>query len=185
MRIKSKEESVKIIDKLNLNVFPSIRATCENKNEILNFLNQNKNCKFAIRDIAKSMSKLYKNNLSYKELKVQLENIKDCIITVSGLTYKEHKLLSGEIFINSNMNIVLTVSSNKDSSARDAAISPEYSFTTSLFENTYKKVPNIDIILNYLFKYELFDVIVEFTIFDIPVGRNQEYVIIWELRTEY
>jgi hypothetical protein len=37
-------------------------------------------------------------------------------------------------------------------------------------------------ILEFISEYELFDVVVEFTYYDIPVGRNREPLLIWEIR---
>lgn len=185
MKIINKQESIKIIETLKLNVFPNIIVTGKNQEQILKFIDENKSCKFAIRDIKNSMSKKFRNNLSYDDLKSEINNLNDCVITVSGLTFKEHKLLSGEICIDKDLNLVLAVSSDKDFSARDAAMKPEFYINTTLFEKEYRKVPNIELVLDYIIKNSLFNVIVEFTVFDMPVGNNCENVIIWELRTKY
>ena len=45
--------------------------------------------------------------------------------------------------------------------------------------------PNIDKIIDYIFKKELFDVVVEFAVYLEKIGKYNEYVAIFELRTDY
>ena len=43
----------------------------------------------------------------------------------------------------------------------------------------------MDIIIDYILLNKLTNIIVEFTVFNCKVGKNNENVVIWELRNEY
>jgi len=65
---------------------------------------------------------------------------------------------------------------------RTATDNPKYNISINLLEEKDPKIRGISKVIDYLFHNELFGVIVEFTLFDCPVGCNNEEIVIWELR---
>lgn len=43
-------------------------------------------------------------------------------------------------------------------------------------------IAGLNKVIDYICCHELFNVIVEFSMYDVPVGVNQENLIIWEIR---
>ncbi len=185
MIILNKLESMQKIKMLNLNHFPYIAFTGDNFDEVENFLSKYRNLKFAIRDSYSLMSKKFKNNLSLEQVVYYLKKTKNVLITLSGLNYKNHKKITGEILIYTDMQINLSITMNSAFTTRDASNNPDYSICTNIFDKRVKVIPYIDKIIDFIFNNNLFDIIVEFSFFDIPVGIKKENIIIWELRTNY
>ena len=83
------------------------------------------------------------------------------------------------------MHINLTVSNNAKFSARDAVKNPDYNLSTNLYDSKIKNIKGLNIAIDYIFKNHLFDIIVEFTTFNKPVGTYNKNILIYELRTHY
>lgn len=58
-------------------------------------------------------------------------------------------------------------------------------FRRKLYENNIKKLSDINKIIDYYFKHNLFGNILECTLYNTPVGVNQEELLIWEIRGSY
>ena len=106
-------------------------------------------------------------------------------INVSSYNYNENQLCVGEVLIKSNLDVSITISNNKSFSARDAVRLPDFNMITNIYDKQLKNIEGLNYVIDYIFSHNLFDVIVEFSSFDIKVGLNKENVIIYELRTDY
>lgn len=62
---------------------------------------------------------------------------------------------------------------------------PDFNYATNIFDKKLNKIPCFDLIYSYIIEHKLTDIIVEFAIYDKPVGVNNEQVIIFEIRTEF
>lgn len=62
---------------------------------------------------------------------------------------------------------------------------PTWNISTNYYDKKIKYIPNIDKIIDYIFKHDLFDTVVEFSVYLERVGKYQEHVVIFELRTNY
>ena len=98
---------------------------------------------------------------------------------------KKINLLVGEIEIFSNNDVYITVSTDKKASVRDALKNPIYNLKTNIFSKELKEIEYFNDINTYISKHKLYDVIVEFALYDKNVGINNEKIIIYELRTDY
>ena len=105
-------------------------------------------------------------------------------LDVCSINFRNNKLLLGDMIINSNMDVSVSASSNKDSFARDF-LEPRHIMKTDVFDIKLKYIPRLNLIIDYIFIHNLFDIIVEFAVFDKGVGLKNEQVIIFELRTDY
>lgn len=62
---------------------------------------------------------------------------------------------------------------------------PKWNISTYYYDKKIRSIPNIDKIIDYIFKKELFDMVVEFAVYLEKVDKHSEYVAIFELRTDY
>lgn len=183
--IKNKVESVQKIKELKLNTFPEALFKKGEESKVLEFVEKYPAEYYAIRDKS-SVGGVFK-------LKVKKENILDEIkeyelftINVSSINYAENQIMEADIEIKRNGNIYITISKSVDENVRDNIESAYMSLKTDIFDNkTLSKIPDFDYIYSYLYENNLFDCLVEFSLFDKPVGINNERIIIWELRTHY
>ena len=83
------------------------------------------------------------------------------------------------------MQVSLSVRCEDNCSVRQAEVNPQFSFTCDIDDKRLDDIDGLDQVIDYVFKKNLFDVMVEFASMDIPIGTNQEKVIVFELRTEY
>jgi len=195
MFVKNKIESDSLIQKLNLN---RIIENYFKKNEIeklKHFLIQNPCSYYNIRDKSSPMGRfLYK--LTPDEVLAQAEKYDFFSVCESLAEADKTLVLQGEILITEDYKIIASLSDIKGISNRQAMQSPEYRFEAEMIYNPYlkkeekpwSKIPDVrglNTVIDYLFPYELIGVIVEFSLFDIPVGTKKENIIIWELRTNY
>lgn len=188
MEIKNKLESITVIKELNLNVLLEIFLSNFNEKLIKDFLNKYPAEFYAIRDKEKSMSKKHCLNVKKEDVVKYCKDNELSVFTIniSSYNYRSSQLLCGEICLHKNFTLDYILSNNSNFSVRNAYANPDFVGSNEYFESpNLKKINGLDYIIDYVFKYNLFDVIVEFTVFDNKIGKNKENVIIWELRTNY
>lgn len=105
-------------------------------------------------------------------------------LDVSSTNYYNNRILCGEIILDKEGNLIFSGSTNKNNTHRDFK-APNYFIKSTIFDKKIKYIPTLDTIIEYIFKHNLFNVIIEFCTFDIPVGINREKIIIYEVRTNY
>lgn len=185
MQISSKIESIKTIRKLNLNHLPEEIFFKDQVSDIQNFLESTNQGLYIIRDLSKPKGLTYFN--------VTPDKVMDCVanytssfsIAVSSFNYSTY-VLHGDIFISRDLEtLYLYASDNLTNKPRDLLSNSKWNISTSYYDTRLKRIPNIDYIIDYIFKYNLFNVIVEFGVFPIKLGQNNEKVLIFELRTKY
>ena len=96
-------------------------------------------------------------------------------------------VIQGDIFVDSKLNVIGTVSKVKGETLREVTNNP------SMFEtikcNIVDEKINVGIrsevhkIIDYICEHNLFNVIVEFSMYDCSVGITGDNIIVWELRT--
>jgi len=102
-------------------------------------------------------------------------------------------VLQGDILISNDFSITASLSDIKGISNREAMYKPVYKVWGDLVykpffckgENPWQKIPDIpglDTVIDYVCAHELIGTVVEFSLFDVPVGIKRENLIIWELR---
>lgn len=95
-------------------------------------------------------------------------------------------VLIGDIYISRDLEeFWLIASDNPDYNTRMVLRDPKWNISTYYYDKKIRNIPNIDKIIDYIFKKELFDMVVEFAVYLEKVGKYNEYVAIFELRTDY
>lgn len=181
----NKKESAKLIEILNLNQLPKIIINSFNPSQVDKFKTKYPAKYYAVRDMVKSNSGLFNLKVEYDNLIDYVKNQNNFMINVSSFNYTDNQLCVGEIKIDKDMTISLTVSTNKNFSARDAVRYPDYNFVSDIYDVRFKAIKGINQVIDYIFVHNLFGLIVEFSSFDIPVGTNNENIVVYELRTNY
>ena len=184
-KTRNKKESADLMLLLKINQFPRIILKETDESKIKDFVTKYDAKYYAVRDMSRANSKLFNLKVEKENLLEYVKHASNYLINVSSFNYVENQLCTGEIRVNSDMSLSLTVSNNKTFSARDAVGLPDFNFASDVYDKKLKKIAGISQVIDYIFKYRLFDIIVEFSSFDRKVGINNENVIIYELRTDY
>ena len=184
MVINNKMESSKMINKLSLNKFPEQIFRQNEEDKIKEFLEKYPAMYYAIRDksIAGGVFKL----------KIVADKVLDEIggynlfsINVSSINYSDNQLVVGEIEFLSNGEVYAILSLDNEASVRDANRNPNFNFKTTIFDKKLSLIPHFDYIYKYVSDHRLYDVIVEFALFDKEIGERKDKIIVYELRTNY
>ena len=184
MIINNKIESSEKIKELDLNKFPEQIFKSGEEEKIIGFLKKNPVDFYAIRDKSKA-SGVFKLKVAADKV---LEEIKDYnlfSINVSSANYVDNQLLVGEIELLSNGDVYAILSLDPSASVRDAIRKPDFNLKTTIYDEKLSRIPHFDYIYKYISDNNLYDIIVEFALFDKEVGEKKENVIVYELRTNY
>ena len=184
MKINNKLESIEAINNLGLNKFPEQLFKKGEQRKVKEFLKNNPANYYAIRDKMKPRG-LFKLKVPYDRV---LEDIKEYdlfSINVSSSNYADNQLLVGEIELLSNGEVYSSLSLDPSASVRDAVSKPDFNIRTNIFDKELDNIPHFDYIYKYISDNNLYDIIVEFSLFDIEVGIKKERIIVYELRTNY
>ena len=184
MKINNKLESYRKIKELNLNRFPEKVFKKSNLNEVEDFIKQYRANYYAIRDKSKAGG-VFKLKVEPKDILNEISGYDIFSINVSSYNYIQNQLLVGEIMIaDTKVNAIL--STNSAYSVRDAIKNPDFNLTTDIYDNkTLNKIPHFNDVFKYIIKNNLQNMIIEFAYFNIPVGINNENIVVYEIRTEY
>ena len=184
MIIRNKIDSLEKIIELNLNKFPEKLFKKGDVNEILDFIKIYPAEFYAIRDKSKSCGN-FKLKVSRDKVIEEISNYDLFTINVSSANYEENQLLVGEVEFFRNGDVYCCVSTNQKYSVKDASKNPDFNLKTNIFDKTLDDIPYIDDVYEYISRNELYDVIVEFSLFSKTVGIYNENIIIYEIRTHY
>lgn len=181
--IKNKYESDYMIKKLGLNrmveVIFSDKTPVE---EVEDFLEINEYKYYNIRDKSGSSGKfMYK--LTKSEVMEAAKTYKRYAIYESLAEADRRLILQGDIEIDKDFIMRASLSDIKGISNRIAMLDPKYNiYDYDLKERRDPTIRGISNVIDYISANGLIGMVVEFSLFDIPVGINKENIIIWELR---
>ena len=184
MIIKNKLESINKINELNLNKFPEQLFRENEETEVQGFLECYPTNFYAIRDKSKAGG-TFKLKVAYNKVLDEIKEYNLFTINVSSANYVDNQLLVGEIEFLTNGEVYAILSVDPTASVRDALSNPTFNLKTDIFDKQLNKIPHFDYIYQYISNNKLYDVIVEFALFDKEVGIKKEKVIVYELRTHY
>ena len=184
MIIKNKLESIKKINELCLNKFPEELFRSGEEIKVQEFLEKYPAKFYAIRDKSKACG-TFKLKVSSGDVLAEIKDYNLFTINVSSYNYVENQLLVGEINILANGEVYLILSIDPTASVRDAIRNPDFNLKTNIFDKRLNEIPYFDYVFQYILSNNLYDVIVEFALFNKNVGINDEKIIIYELRTDY
>ena len=187
IKIKNKLESLRTIKQLGLNTVPIEYFETYDEELMNRFFKQYNFDYYVVRDFGKASSDLFRFNLTKEQVKehVKSKNAQKFVVNVSTYNFKGHQLCTGAIQIKRDMQVSLSVRCEDNCSVRQAEVNPQYSFNCDIDDRRLSDIDGLDQVVDYIFKKNLFDVMVEFASMDIPVGTQNEKVIIFELRTNY
>lgn len=184
MKIKNKLESVRRINELKLNRFPEQVFHKGEERKVQEFLKMYPVPYYAIRDKSRTGG-VFKLKVDYDKVLEEISEYDLFSINVSSANYADNQLLVGEIEFLSNDDVYAILSTDPDASVRDALNKPTFNLKTDISDRNLNAIPYFDYIYQYIISNGLYDVIVEFALFDKEVGINNEKIVVYELRTHY
>ena len=184
MIIKNKLESINKINELKLNKFPEMLFKQNEVEKVQEFIEKYPAKFYAIRDKSKSGG-MFKLKVEFNKVLDEIKGYNSFTINVSSANYTDNLLLVGEIEFLSNGEVYAILSVDPTASVRDALVNPTFNLKTNIFDKRLNEIPYFDYVYQYISNNNLYDVMVEFALFNKEVGINKEKVIVYELRTHY
>lgn len=188
MIIRNKSDSLYHLEKLGLNYFPEKVFNPRDENMlgmVSRFLSENDADLYVIRDVSKCQGKTFFNLSKEEVLKNVLAYDNNFSVAVSSKNYGKYELI-GDIYISDTLDkFWLLASDNPNYNTRGVLQDPKWNYSTDYYDRRIKYVTNVDKIIDYIFVHHLFNVVVEFAVYPQRVGKNNEFVAIFELRTHY
>ena len=183
MYIKNKEQSTATIKRLGLNRVEEKIFRGDQAKEIRLYLNETGFASYGIRDKdSRGGGGCFKYGVNSEDVMQEAKRYSLCGICESLIDLdKENLVLQGEILVTEDAHMIASLSTMKGRSNREAMKRPPIKIDVSLLRRS-PKVQGLNQVLDYVFKYRLFGVVVEFSLYDCPVGVNRENLIVWELR---
>lgn len=151
------------------------------KAELESFLNQNSYPFYNIRDKSQSRGK-FRYKLTKDEVIARSVEYDRFSVYESLWEADERLVIQGDIFINNSFELIASLDSRKNIPLRSATNNPMYMLSIDLKERREPSIPGLTEAIDFIVKHELFNIYVEISVFEIPVGIKRENIIIWELR---
>ena len=188
MIIKTKRDSILKIKELKLNFFAEDIFNVKDLDGIKLFFDNNIAVEYCLRDPDKTLGKVIFVK-SFEECLSALKNYKNYVtICVSANNYKEDIVLLGDIMVRreyGNDTVDLTARTDKEANHRNIYENPKYNLHASIDDNRLWDIPGFSKIMGYIAEHDLYNLVIEFVVYDCPVGINKEKVAIFELRSEF
>lgn len=193
MRIVNKAESDSMIKSLNLNRMLEGRFKSGEEEKLKQFLKENPFPYYNIRDKSSAMGQfLYK--LSPSEVISRSKEYESFAVYESLAEADKKLVLQGDVLIDKDFSIMASLSDVKGISNRLAMQTPVYKLHMDMTykpyfnlgeEELWQRLPSIHglkTLIDFICSHELIGVVVELSLFDIPVGIKKENILVWELR---
>lgn len=186
--IRDKKDSIIKMKELRLNYFPLNYFEVSNKAGIKKFMDENPSDEYVLRSANKAKGNFFfvKN---FEEAVAKLGEFENEVtISVSYNPYKEDIVLVGDIIVHKDFSgetIDLTARTDTEATHRNIYENPQYNLHTSIEDDKLWNIPGISKVMRYISDHELYNVIIEFSVYDCKLGVNKENVVISELRTGY
>ncbi len=186
--IKDKRDSIVKMKELKLNYFPLDSYEVDDIEGIKRFVDNNPAKEYILRSANKAKGDFYfVHNLD--EIKEKLPNFEnDVTIGVSYNEFKEDLILVGDIIVHkdfSSQSVDLTARDDIEATHRNIYENPKYNIHADIEDDRLWKIPGMSKVMKYIADHELYNVIIEFSVYDMKLGVNKENVVISELRTTY
>ena len=186
--INDKKDSIIKMKELGLNYFPlDTFETCDIKG-IASFMEKYPANEYVLRSANKAKGDFYfVKDLDEAKAKLHLFE-KDVTVCVSYNEYKEDIVLVGDIIVHkhgTSESIDLTARTDVEATHRNIYENPQYNLHTSIEDDRVWDIPGFSKIMRYISDHQLYNVIIEFSVYSCRIGVNKENVVISELRTGY
>ena len=185
--IENKKDAVETMKRLRLNYFPLDVFSVDNLEGIKSFFDKYPAKEYVMRNTDRPDGEFFFVS-SFEEAAPLLSKFeKHVTIDVSYNEYKEDIVLVGDIKVTRGLVDIVDLSARSDSEATQRNIyeNPEYNMHCTLEDEKLWRIPGISKIMSYIADHELYNIIVEFVVYDCKLGINKENVIINELRSSY
>lgn len=182
IQIKKKDKSDKLIIKYGLNKMSESIFYKGQLQEVKDFMNKTQHAFYSMRDKNKSTSKfLYK--LTPEEVIQNINNLDRFSLNESLVDADtNHLILQGDIQILKNWTCIASLSDERGISNRMVQNNPKYKLFFNLINDIEPSILGLKQIIDYYIIHELFGFVLEFSLYDVPVGTKKENIIIWEIR---
>lgn len=183
MIVRSKKHSSELIKRLGLNGVPEEVFTRYNRETIEYFCDSNPASKYILRDLDNPSGKYFICNSKDECINNAKEYNGAFSLAVSCFAYDD-RILLGEVLI-SNNRIVIGARNDQGAHHRNIYDNPCINLDTDWDNKKLWTVNGVEEVFNYLTSKNIYDVIVEFVVFNHPVGLHNNRVLIVELRSNY
>lgn len=183
MKILSKAHSASIIANLNLNRVPEVICKTYESSVIESFCDKYIEKKYILRDLENANGKYFFCYNKEECLSSAKEYLGAFSLAVSCFAY-ENIVLLGEICLTKD-SVTIVGGNAKDIHHRNVYQKAIINTHTTLDDDKIWEVPGVEEIINYVVSHNLYDVIVEFVVYDKSIGLNKNKVLITELRSDY
>lgn len=186
--IKDKKDSIVKMKELRLNYFPLDVFEVKDEEGIKNFMEMYPAKEYVLRSANKAKGDFFfvKN---IEEAREKLPEFQDEVtISVSYNEYKDDIVLVGDIIIHKDLysqTVDITARDDVEATHRNIYDNPKYNLHTSIEDDKLWRIPGISKIMRYISDNELYNVIIEFSVYDCKIGIKKDNVVISELRTGY
>ena len=186
--IKDKKDSIAKIKQMGLNSFPQEVFEVGDLKGIKKFVDKYPNESFIMRSANKAKGDFFFVD-NYDEAIEKLSHFEEEVtISVSMTPYKEDIVLLGDIVVkrDGGSEIVdMTARDDENATHRNIYQNPKYNFHTSIEDDRLWDISGFGKLIRYIADHELYNMIIEFVVYDCKVGINKENVVICEIRTGY
>lgn len=191
MNIRNKKDSSEVIKRLNLNRVKCVEFKVDDNvnKKVIEYMLNNGDDKtlWNIRDNTNYSGKFRKCLRASDIESIEFSGIDSISVFESMEQYdREHMVIQGDIWVDNEYNVIATLSTKKGYTLRDATSCADlfetvkYNFVADKCPIKYREY--VDSIVDLICEKGIVGSIVEFTMYDIPVGINSENVVIWEIR---
>lgn len=149
--------------------------------DVLEYLDRTRYKYYNIRDKSYSNG-MFRYKLTRDEIIAIDKNYDKFAIYESLAEADDRLILQGEIEINKDFELWASLSDVKNIPNRIAMKEPKFILEIDLKESKEPNIRGLKGVIDYIISKELIGMVVEFSLFEIPVGINRENIIIWELR---
>ena len=186
--IKDKKDSIAKIKQMGINHFPQDVFDVDDVAAIEDFFADYPADEYVLRSTNKTNgSFFYVKNVD--EVKGLLSNFEDEVtISVSMRSFQEDVVLLGDITVRRDGGsemVDLTARDDEDANHRNIYEAPKYNLHASLEDDRLWRIPGFSKLMRYVSEHELYNVILEFVVYDCKVGVHKDNVVIIEIRTGY
>lgn len=186
--IENKKDAVETMKRLRLNYFPLDVFAVDNLEGIKSFFDKYPAKEYVMRNTDRPDGEFFFVSSFEEALPLLSKFEKHVTIDVSYNEYKEDIVLVGDIKVTRDGGyemVDLIARDDEDGTNRNVYENPKYNLHCSLDDDNLWKIPGISKLMDYINSHELYNMIVEFIVYDCKVGVRKENVVIVELRSNY
>lgn len=188
MKIQDKSAGLKLLKAYDLNVVPSQVVFVDELSTAKDFMEKYPANEYCMRNLNSVLGGVHfvKSFVEFKKYVGEYET--SLLLSVSMRDYNENKVLLGDLRINKATNTIeLTAKDDENADHRNLYDNPKYVINGKTLDEVLDMddIDGLADVLLYAIKHALYDMYIEFVVFDRPVGTKGEKVLIYELRTDY